>query len=99
MNNSDYNKAENAVNNTEESLKSTATDAKWKVEELADRAKDYINEKRNNDQEAQQEDWFDRVKNNASDAWDNIKDKANDAWEKTKDASEDVKAEWNKKTN
>ncbi len=99
MNNSDYNKAENAVNNTEESLKSTATDAKWKVEELADRAKDYINEKRNNDQEAQQEDWFDRVKNNASDAWDTIKDKANDAWEKTKDASEDVKAEWNKKTN
>jgi hypothetical protein len=66
---------------------------------LADRAKDYINEKRANDEEAQHEDWLDRVKNNVSDAWDDIKDKANDAWEKTKDAAEDVKAEWNKKTN
>jgi ArsR family metal-binding transcriptional regulator len=45
------------------------------------------------------EDWLDRVKNNASDAWENVKDKANEAWEKTKDAAEDVKAEWNKKTN
>ncbi|STC99684.1 hypothetical protein [Chryseobacterium carnipullorum] len=69
------------------------------IEDLADKAKDYINEKRDNDQEASQEDWFDKVKNNASDAWDDIKDKANDAWEKTKDAAEDVKAEWNKKTN
>ena len=66
---------------------------------MADRAKDYINEKRNSDEEAKQEDWLDRVKNNFADAWDDVKDKANDAWEKTKDAAEDVKAEWNKKTN
>ncbi|KYH08293.1 hypothetical protein BBI01_10020 [Chryseobacterium artocarpi] len=69
------------------------------MNELADKAKDYINEKRNNDQEASQEDWLDRVKANVSDAWEDIKDKADEAWEKTKDAAEDVKAEWNKKTN
>ncbi|OCA75656.1 hypothetical protein BBI00_04125 [Chryseobacterium arthrosphaerae] len=69
------------------------------MNELADKAKDYIKEKRNNDEEANQEDWFDRVKANVSDAWEDIKDKADEAWEKTKDAAEDVKAEWNKKTN
>jgi len=99
MNNSEYNKAENAVDNTKDSLKGAANDAKWKVEDLADRAKEYINEKRNNDEEARQEDWLDRAKNNFSDTWEDVKDKANDAWEKTKDAAEDVKAEWNKKTN
>jgi ElaB/YqjD/DUF883 family membrane-anchored ribosome-binding protein len=51
MNNSEYNKAENAVDNTENSLKNAADNTKWKVEELADRAKDYINEKRANDEE------------------------------------------------
>ena len=88
MHTPDHNDAERAINET-----------KWTVNDYADRAKDYINEKRNNDEEAQQEDWMDRVKNNFSDAWDDVKDKANDAWEKTKDAAEDVKAEWNKKTN
>ncbi|WP_449398280.1 hypothetical protein [Chryseobacterium wanjuense] len=66
MNNSEYNKAENAVNKTENSLQNAADKAKWKVEDLADKARDYINEKRNNDEEAQQEDWFDRVKANVS---------------------------------
>ncbi len=45
MNNSDYNKAENAVDQTENSLKNAADNAKWKISELADKAKDYINEK------------------------------------------------------
>jgi hypothetical protein len=39
MNNSEYNKAENAVNNVENSLKNAADKAKWKINELADRAK------------------------------------------------------------
>jgi ElaB/YqjD/DUF883 family membrane-anchored ribosome-binding protein len=92
MENQDYNKTEN-------SLRNAATDAKWKISDLADKARDYINEKRNNDEEANQEGWLDRVKANAADTWEDIKDGANDAWEKTKDAAEDVKAEWNKKTN
>jgi len=99
MNNSDYNKAEKAVNETENTLKNAAADAKWKISDLADKARDYINEKRSNDEEATQEDWMERVKSNISDAWDDIKDKADEAWEKTKDAAEDVKAEWRKKTN
>ena len=102
MENQDYNKAEKAekaVDNTENSLRNAATDAKWKVSDLADKARDYINEKRNNDEEANHEDWLDRVKANAADTWEDIKDGANEAWEKTKDAAEDVKAEWNKKTN
>ncbi|WP_209391421.1 hypothetical protein [Chryseobacterium sp. RR2-3-20] len=99
MNNQDYNKAEKAVANTENTLRNAATDAKWKISDLADRARDYINEKRNNDEEASHEDWLDRVKANVSDTWEDIKDGANEAWEKTKDAAEDVKAEWNKKIN
>jgi len=99
MDNQDYNKAEKAVDNTEDALRNTASDAKWKISDLADKARDYIKEKRANDQEATQEDWLDRVKANASETWEDIKDGANDAWEKTKDAAEDVKAEWNKKTN
>lgn len=44
MNNSDYNKAEKAVNETENSLKNAASDAKWKIGDLAGKARDYINE-------------------------------------------------------
>lgn len=88
MENQDYNKAENAVDN-----------AKWKVDDLASRAKDYINETRDNDEEATHEGWLHRAKNNLSDAWEDTKDAANDAWESTKDASEDVKAEVRKATN
>ena len=99
MDNQDYNKAERAVDNMEDSVRNTANNTKWKAEDLADRAKDYISEKRDNDPEATKEGWFDRVKENISDAWEDIKDGANDAWEKTKDASEDAKAEWRKRTN
>ncbi|KQS93304.1 hypothetical protein ASG21_07840 [Chryseobacterium sp. Leaf394] len=80
-------------------MKNTADNAKWKVEDLADRAKDYINERRNNDEEATSEGWLERAKEKAGDTWEDIKQGASDAWEKTKDAAEDVKAEWNKKTN
>ena len=88
MDNQDYNKAENAVDK-----------AKWKAEHLADRAKDYINERRNNDKEATAEGWMERAKHNIADAWDDTKDAVSDAWENTKDAAEDVKAEIRKKTN
>ena len=84
MDNQDYNKAERAVDNTEDTLRNTANEAKWKVSDLADKARDYINEKRNNDQEATQEDWLERVKANASDTWEDIKDGASEAWEKNK---------------
>jgi len=46
MENQDYNKAEKAVDNTENSLRNAATDAKWKISDLADKARDYINEKK-----------------------------------------------------
>ena len=88
MDNQDYNKAENAVDQ-----------AKWKAEDLADRAKDYIKDTRANDEEATHEGWLDRAKDNVSDAWEDTKDAASDAWEKTKDWSEDAKAEVNKATN
>lgn len=88
MDNQDYNKAENAVDK-----------AKWKAENLAERAKDYINERRNNDEEATSEGWMERAKHNLSDAWEDTKDAVSDAWENTKDAAEDVKAEIRKKTN
>ena len=88
MDNQDYNKAENAVDQ-----------AKWKAENLADRAKDYINEVRAKDEEATEEGWMERAKNNIADAWDDTKDAVSYAWENTKDAAEDVKAEIRKKTN
>lgn len=88
MDNQDYNKAENTVNQ-----------AKWKAEDLAEKAKDYINEKRENDEEATHEGWLERAKNNISEAWEDTKDAASNAWENTKDAAEDVKAEIRKKTN
>lgn len=99
MDNSDYNKAENAVN-----------EAKWKMDQYADRVKDYIREQKEKNEEPTQEGWFERVKDNvseawentkdaASEAWENTKDWADDAWDKTKDAAEDVKAEVRKSTN
>lgn len=99
MNNKDYNKAENAIDNIKNGIKDTANKTKWKVEEYADKAKAYINEERSNDREATKEGWLDRAKDNVSDAWENTKDAAHDAWEKTKDLSEDAKAEVKKATN
>lgn len=99
MENKKYDQAENAVNKMQ-----------WKANEYADRAKDYIREQREKNQEATQEGWMNRVKENVSDAWENTKDAANEAWEntkdwadktweKTKDAAEDVKSEVRKATN
>lgn len=94
-----YEKAENAVDK-----------AQWKVDEYAERAKDYIREQRAKNLEATEQGWLDRVKENVSEAWEDTKDAANDAWkntknwadetwEKTKDAAEDAKAEVRKATN
>ena len=88
MDNQDYNKAENAVDK-----------AKWKAEDLADRAKDYINEKRDSDEEATHEGWLERAKHNIADAWDDTKDAVSGAWEKTKDGAVDAEAEVKKATN
>lgn len=88
MDNSDYNKAENAVN-----------EVKWKADEYADRAKDYIREQRAKNEEPTAEGWLERAKANVSDAWEETKDAASDAWEKTKDWSEDVASEVRKATN
>ncbi|MBF5026476.1 hypothetical protein [Planobacterium oryzisoli] len=110
MDNRDYNRAENAVN-----------EAKWTVNEYADRAKDYIRESRRNNQEPTMEGWYERAKANVSEAWEDTKDAVSNAWENTKDfaddawdntkdaahdasnatrdAAEDVKTEWKKSTN
>lgn len=99
MDNRNYNRAEHAVNNV-----------KWKVEEYADRAKDYIRDQRAKNQEPTQEGWYERAKDNVSDAWEDTKDAVSDAWEKTKDwaddawdstkdAASDVNNEINKATN
>lgn len=88
MDNSDYNKAENAVN-----------EVKWKADEYADRAKDYIREQRAKNEEPTAEGWLERAKANVNDAWEETKDAASDAWEKTKDWSEDVASEVRKATN
>lgn len=88
MDNSDYNKAENAVN-----------EVKWKADEYADRAKDYIREQRAKNEEPTAEGWLERAKANVSDAWEDTKDAASDAWEKTKDWTEDVASEVRKATN
>ena len=48
MDNQDYNKAENTVDNTKDGIKNAANETKWKVEDYADKAKAYINEERNN---------------------------------------------------
>ncbi len=99
MDTQDYNKAENAVEK-----------ARWTINEYAEKAKAYIREKRDNNEEPTREGWIERAKNNAadawentqdaiSDAWDKAKDYADGAWEKTKDAAEDVKSEFRKSTN
>lgn len=88
MDNADYNKAENAVN-----------DVKWTVNDYADRAKDYIREQREKNVEPTAEGWFERAKDNVKDAWEDTKDAVSDAWEKTKDWTEDAKAEVRKATN
>lgn len=79
MDNQDYNKAERAVDN-----------AKWKANEYADRAKDYIRDQRKNNLEPTAEGWLERAKDNVSDAWEDTKDAVSDAWEKTKDWTEDA---------
>ncbi len=103
MDRQDYNKAESAVN-----------EAKWTINEYADRAKDYIREQKEKNTEPTEEGWMERAKANVSDAWEDTKDAVSDAWNKTKDwadenwektkdaakdAGEDVKAEFNKRTN
>lgn len=99
MDTQDYNKAENAVDKV-----------KWTVADYADRAKDYIREQREKNVEPTAEGWYERAKDNVSDAWETTKDAVSDAWEKTKDfadgawdktkdAAEDAKAEINKATN
>ncbi|MDN3606691.1 hypothetical protein [Kaistella yonginensis] len=88
MDRQDYNKAEDAVNET-----------KWTVNNYADRAKDYIREQRDKNTEPTAEGWMERAKDNISDAWEDTKDAVSEAWENTKDWSEDVKAEVRKKTN
>lgn len=99
MDNSDYNKAENAVDKVQ-----------WKADQYAERAKDYIREQREKNLEPTAEGWMERAKSNVadawedtkdavSDAWENTKNWADDAWENTKDAAEDAKAEVKKATN
>lgn len=88
MDRQDYNKAERKVD-----------DAKWTVNDYADRAKDYIREQRDKNTEPTADGWMERAKDNVSDAWDDTKDAVSDAWEKTKDWSEDAKAEVRKATN
>ena len=99
MDNKNLNKVENAVN-----------EVQWKVHNYADRARDYIQQQRNENKEPTEEGWLNEVKNNVADAWEDTKDAAsnvwaesktwaNDTWEKTKDAAEDVKAEIKKATN
>ncbi|MBW8358222.1 MAG: hypothetical protein K0M63_00295 [Weeksellaceae bacterium] len=79
MDNQDYNKAENALDK-----------AKWTANDYADRAKDYIREQRNNNEEPTAEGWMERAKHNISDAWEDTKDAVSDAWEKTKDWTDDA---------
>lgn len=88
MDNADYNKAENAVN-----------DVKWTVNDYAERAKDYIREQKEKNVEPTAEGWLERAKANVQDAWEDTKDAVSDAWEKTKDWTEDAKAEVRKATN
>lgn len=88
MDRQDYNKAENKVD-----------DVKWTVNDYADRAKDYIREQKEKNEEPTSEGWLERAKNNISDAWEDTKDAASDAWEKTKDSAEDAKSEVRKATN
>lgn len=88
MDNADYNKAENAVN-----------DVKWTVNDYAERAKDYIREQKSKNAEPTAEGWLERAKENVADAWEDTKDAVSDAWEKTKDWAEDAKAEVRKATN
>lgn len=99
MSDQTFNKAENAVDN-----------AQWKANEYADKAKAYIREQREKNEEPTQEGWLERAKANVADAWEDTKDAASEAWEntkswadetweKTKDAAEDAKAEVRKATN
>ncbi len=99
MDNQDYNRAENAVDKV-----------KWTVQDYAERAKDYIREQRDRNQEPTADGWMERAKDNVSDAWEDTKDAVSDAWEKTKnwaddawdatkDAAHDAKNEIDKATN
>ncbi len=99
MDRQDYNDAEHTVNK-----------AKWTVNDYADRAKDYIRDKKRKNATPTHEGWMERAKENIGDAWEDTKDAVSSAWEKTKDmadeawedtkdAAEDGKAEIRKATN
>lgn len=88
MENQDYNKAENAVDRTQNRLN-----------DYAEQVKSYIREQKANNQEPTQEGWYENLKSNINEAWDDVKDTASEAWEKTKDFAVDVEAEIKKKTN
>lgn len=57
---------------------------RWNVNDYADRAKDYIREQRENNLEPTMEGWYERAKENVSEAWEDTKDAVSNAWEETK---------------
>lgn len=82
------NDAEKAVN-----------DVKWGVNDMAERAKEYIREQRDRNEEPTQEGWLNRAKENIKEGWEDTKDAASDAWEKLKDWTVDAEGEVKKATN
>ncbi|WP_434979265.1 hypothetical protein [Daejeonia sp. YH14] len=99
MDKENFNKAENAVDKTENALREGAQNVKNKVSDLADKARDYIREQKSKNETPTREGWFATLKDDLKDGWDDMKDTASDAWESFKDWGEDAKAEIRKKTN
>lgn len=79
MDNQNLNRAENAIDK-----------AQWKIDNYADRARDYIREQREKNLEPTAEGWTERAKANISDAWEDTKDAVADAWDKTKNWADDA---------
>ncbi|WP_417428900.1 hypothetical protein [Halpernia sp.] len=62
MNNSDYKKADNTVDNVKNNLKDATENVNSHLDNMAEKAKAYIREQRDKDEEATKEGWLDQVK-------------------------------------
>lgn len=68
-----------------ESQNNTPQNEKWSIDNLAQKANEFVQEFKQKNLEPDRNEWFERVKNNVSDTWDDVKDAAQNVWDKTQE--------------
>lgn len=58
---------------------------KWNLDNLAQKANDFLQEFKEKNLQPDKNEWFERVKNNISDTWEDVKDSAQNVWDKAQE--------------